>query len=205
MSDQNQLYEGLSNTAWGYFFLFINFDLNIDSISVNILPPFVGCLLLLSAIKKLTPERRDLALLRPLCILLAAWHAASWALALVGIKLGEMRLVFLDLLVLAATLYFHFQYLTDVAALAERYQSEEEHLDKDIRGCRTDLILLLTASNAAGYLVQFQPFQEGVGGAMTAALAICLTVATLILIVLLMMALFRLRRDVRDRPDIGPE
>ena len=66
--DNRDIYSGLSNAAWGYFFLHFDFNLN----NVSIFPRFVGWLLLLSACKKLSGERRDLALLRPLAVLLAA-------------------------------------------------------------------------------------------------------------------------------------
>lgn len=200
MTDRNELYEGLSNVAWGYFLLFVNFNLNINAISINILPQFAGCLLLLSAIRRLTPERRDLALLRPLCLLLTVWHSVSWAFALAGIRLEDVRLVFLDLLVVAATLYFHFQFLTDIAALAEKYQSEKEH--RDILRCRTYLILLLTASNVAVYLPLV--FTADWAAAVVTMLAVCLLAAMLIVVLLLMMALFRLRRHVREGGEEAP-
>ena len=64
--NRETVYGGLSNTAWGYFFLHIDFNLGVNQTSVNVLPRFVGWLLLLSAIGKLAGERRDLPLLRPL-------------------------------------------------------------------------------------------------------------------------------------------
>ena len=67
-------YTGVTRLAWGYFFLYFDFNLG----PVSILPDFVGYLLFLSGIGLLQEERRDLALLRPLAILLAIWHTALW-------------------------------------------------------------------------------------------------------------------------------
>ena len=73
MTQHRQLYDGISHAAWGYLFLYL--DINLGTVSV--LPRFVGWLLFLSAIEKLKAERRDLALLRSLGTLLAAWSAAD--------------------------------------------------------------------------------------------------------------------------------
>ena len=200
MTDNRTLYKGLSNAAWGYFLLYVNFSLSFGGVTINVLPPFAGMLLLRSAIGKLSSGRRDLELLRPLTTLLAAWHFADWALALAGTDLEKFQLTFLSLLVLAATLYFHFQFLTDMAAMAEQYQPEGERLDRDILGCRTDMLLLTTAASLLGYLMDALPriFDGDLAMAMVTALTICLVAASLILTVLLMLALFRLRRCVRD-------
>ena len=45
MTDYERLYTGLSHAAWGYFLLHFNFNLNFDSVSINILPSFAGALL----------------------------------------------------------------------------------------------------------------------------------------------------------------
>ncbi len=140
LTDQKTIYQGLSHAAWGYFFL--DFDLNLGTVSV--IPRFVGFLLLLSAISKLSGHRRDLALLRPLCILLSAWNGADWLLSWFGGDMGG-KVLFLDLLIAAAGLYFHFQFLTDMAALAETYQGEGENLDLRLRNRRTFYVVMLTA------------------------------------------------------------
>ncbi|MDE6998163.1 MAG: hypothetical protein K2P04_09875, partial [Oscillospiraceae bacterium] len=70
MTDRENLYKGLSHAAWGYFFL--NFDFYLGTVSI--FPRFAGYLLFLSTIGKLAGERRDLLLLRPLCVLLAVWN-----------------------------------------------------------------------------------------------------------------------------------
>ena len=75
--DRETLYRGLSHAAWGYFFLHIHFKLN----HVDILPAFAGWLLLLSACQKLSGARRDLALLRPLAVLMSVWNGADWLAA----------------------------------------------------------------------------------------------------------------------------
>lgn len=146
-AEREALYSGLSHAAWGYFFL--NFDFNLNGVSV--LPRFVGFLLLLSACGKLSGARRDLALLRPLAALLSAWYALDWLLSWGGGAVGG-HILFFDLLVGAAALYFHFQFLTDMAALAERYQAEGMGLDARLRRRRTVYVVISTAASLLGDL-----------------------------------------------------
>lgn len=195
MTDREMLYTGLSNAAWGYFLLHFNFNLNLGGSNLNLLPEFAGCLLLLSAVGKLSAQRRDLALLRPLCVLLAAWHGAKWALAIVGISLDDPRLLCLGLIVMTATLYFHFQFLTDMAALAERCQPEGENLNRQILRRRTVLLVLTTAADLIGDAAQL--LRNGRADVLTVALS-CLAVVILIVVILIMASLFQLRRCVGD-------
>ena len=201
MSDYERLYTGLSHAAWGYFLLHFNFNLNFDSASINILPSFAGALLLLSAVDKLSAERRDLKLLRPLCMILAAWHLAEWVLALNGSSLSG-KLLFLDLIFTVVLLYFHFQFLTDMAAIAEKYQPEGETLNRRILRRRTVLLVLATIADVASGLFQAADLgqmmkMEMPFGLLTIALGVLLAV-TLIVIVMIMFSLFQLRRYVRD-------
>ena len=184
MSPENRdVYSGLSNAAWGYFFL--HFDFNLGTVSI--FPRFVGWLLLLSACTKLSGERRDLALLRPLAVLLAAWHALDWLLSWGGAGV-DGHVLFLELLVAVAGLYFHFQFLTDMAALAERYQPEGAGLDGKLRNRRAVYVVLTTLFALLGDLLAALPEPGGewifMGMALTALIAAFLIMA----------ALFRLRR-----------
>lgn len=187
MTDRENLYKGLSHAAWGYFFL--NFDFKLNHVSV--LPAFAGYLLFYLAIEKLSGERRDLRLLRPLCVLLAAWSAADWLLSWGG---GNVHghVLFLDLLIAAAGLYFQFQLLTDLAALAEAYRpSEDNDLADRLRRRRTAYIVLVTVMDLFTNLPGQVLLQDA--GWKTAVLMV-LMVAGMVLSLLIMLGLFELRK-----------
>jgi len=186
MVNREQLYRGASHAAWGYFFLYFNINLG----TVSILPTFVGWCLFLSAIRNLKEERRDLSLLRPLGILLAVWHGIGWGLSWLGTTLDN-RFPALELLIGLAVLYFHFQLLTDLAALAAKYQPEEDGLDRRLLRWRTLQTLLLTAITLVAY------FAEWFGGGwdyVVTAMAVVYVIAG----ICLMAALFALRRLFRE-------
>lgn len=184
MDNREKLYTGLSKAAWGYFLLV--FDINFGNVSI--LPSFAGCFLLYSALAYLAEERRDLLLLRTPCLLLAVWNLAGWLLSWFGAALYG-KFIFLDLLTAAAGLYFHFQFLTDMAALAEKLQEPDSKLDCQIRKRRTLYMVLTTLLQIVHCLPQLTP-------GITAGITFCLGLVYGIAAFLVMYALFRLRRCV---------
>lgn len=192
MTDREKLYSGLSNAAWGYFFLTFDFNLN----NVSVLPRFVGFYLLFSAIGKLSGERQNLNLLRPLCILLTGWSGLDWLLSWLGGDV-EGHILFLDLLVTVVTLYFHFQFLTDMAALSECCQPEDDNLASRIRGHRTAFTLLITVFGLMADLTPVLPWEWWAGMIGFGALITC------IVALMIMMDLFHLRKLIRSEEE-GP-
>lgn len=147
MTERQIYYQAFSRMAWGYFFLFVDINFGL----VSILPRFVGFLMFFAAINVLSQQQRNLSLLRPLCLLLAAYYLLSWILSWFGSSLLE-NILFLDILVTAVELYLHFQLLTDLADLAQRYQTPGKDLDQKILNRRTMLVLLVTAGKFLTFL-----------------------------------------------------
>ena len=187
MTRMERLYTGTSRAAWGYFFLYVNVNLG----SLNILPTFVGWLLFRSAITHLEEERRDLALLSPLAGMLAAWEFVDWGFTCLGASVGEMFPI-IGLVMSLASLYFHFQFITDCAALAAQYQSDGEEVDTRLLRWRTWQTLLITATTLVIYPA------EWFGGWWEMAAAVMAFVIGFAALCL-MMAMFALRRLFRDR------
>lgn len=178
---REDLHEGCARAAWAYLFLYL--DINLGTVSV--LPAFVGYGLLYSAIGLLEGERRDLGLLRNLCILLGLWAGADWLLSWVGGGL-DGRLYPLDVIVQAVSLYFHFQLFTDFAALAAEYQAEGDGLDRRLLRRRTIQVVLGTVLFV---LVSLRPAD----GSWGTTLALGLVVVNAVVGFMLMAGLFQLR------------
>ena len=194
--DHEKLYRGVSHAAWAYFFLY--FDINLGSL--NILPDFMCYVLLWSAIGCLEEEERDLALLRPLCVLLGVWAGADWVFTLFQEPMdGQFPPV--DLFLAVAAIYFHFQLFTDFAHLAARYQPPGEELDRSLLRLRTVHTLLLTAvavltwpfPNGTQLSFSDGSFQEKLAGLLLLGLAL----AGLVVALMLMFGLFSLRKYFR--------
>ncbi len=97
--------------------------------------------------------------------------------------------MFLDLLVSVARLYFEFQLLTDLAAVAEAYQPEESDLDRRIRRHRTEDMVLVTLLSLLVFLPQAE-WRDW----LVLALAVLVCVVSL----MIMWNLFQLRRCLRE-------
>lgn len=190
MTDQKTIEQSLSHVAWGYFFL--NVDFNIGPVSV--LPRFVGFLLLLSAIETLSGRQRDLALLKPLCVLLSAWNGVDWLLSWFGGDL-DGKALFLDLLVTAAGLYFHFQFLTDMAALAETYQAKGRDLARRLQNHRA---IYVVAYAAAGLLSSLAAGLYGIWRQYAMKAGTVAALVTMLSVIFILFDLFALRRCARE-------
>lgn len=191
MTAYQKLFHGIDRAAYGYFFLY--FNINIDGISL--LPTFVGYLLFLSAIGLMAEEERELSLLRPLAILLATWHGLDWFLSFLNIEL-DSAIQFLDLLRDLANVYFHFQLLTNLAAIAARHQPEGAEMDAKLLKYRTLQTVMITGIRIIScFSVWFESLWSFVSG--------CMAVVYLIAGVCLMKALFDLRRclPVEETPE----
>ena len=182
MTDYQKLYSGIGRAAWGYFFIY--FDVNIGTVSL--LPSFIGYLLFLSAIDCLCGEERELNLLRTLVVILALWHGASWLTSWVSVDLDGM-LQAVDIIIGAVNIYFHFQLLTNLASIAAKYQPEDYESDEKLLRYRTLQTIMLTAVILLSYLAKWL---DGFG----TFVSICMIIVYLISGILLMKALFDLRR-----------
>ena len=95
----------MSKLFWGFFFIFINFNLTFNEVySLNVLPPFVGYLLLLAAIRELEGESSLFQGARPFAVGMAVYTALLWTGNLFGMGAGWIGGL-LDLIATAAALY----------------------------------------------------------------------------------------------------
>ena len=184
MTDYQKLYTRIGRAAWGYFFIY--FDINLNTVSI--LPSFIGYLLFLSAINHLCDEERELNLLRTLGIILTVWHIASWFASFGAIKLDGM-LPAVDIIIGVVNIYFHFQLLTNLASIAAKYQSEDHEFDAKLLRYRTMQTVMLTSVIILGYLAKWQT-------ELVTVISVGMIIVYLIVAVLLMKALFDLRRDI---------
>lgn len=182
MTNHQKLYSGISKAAWGYFFLYFNINFN----NVSILPSFVGYLLFLSAINLLKDEERELSLLRTLAVIMALWTGVEWLASFVGLNLEGMW-QFIDIIISLVNLYFHFQFLTNLASIAAKYQPEGYELDAKLLRYRTLQTVMLSAIEV---IICFQPW---LSEAWT-VISICMLIVYLIAGICLMKALFDLRK-----------
>ena len=172
--------KALSEAVWGYFFL--TFDFNF--FAVSLLPEFVGWILLLSAVRGLEEERRDLKLLRPFAHVMIVLRAFDYLGSFWGLSLSGQFLP-LSLLPAAAGLYFHFLFLTACAAIAGEHAAPV--VGRRLLFWRTAMAVTQTA---IALFVYFRPSLGEWGGTAEVILA----AAGILAVLCVMAALHTLRR-----------
>lgn len=115
----NSYLDSLTRIAWAYLFLFLNLSANSRTVSVNLFPDWIGWLLIFQALPAIEKEERTAALLRPVVVLLGIFDAVNWIASLFTGK--PLSLPLLQLIASVLTLYFHFQFLTDLASVTSAH------------------------------------------------------------------------------------
>ncbi len=101
--------------AWGYLLLYLHINLNGGSVTVDLLPDWMGFFLIAEALSALSAARPSLGL-----IVRFGWALGVWEMVgLIADRIEWLPLFELVSLTFSLmTLYVHFQLLTDLAALA---------------------------------------------------------------------------------------
>lgn len=139
MTDYGKIYDGISKAIWGYFFLY--FDINLGTISI--LPSFVGYILFLKAIDLLEEDERELSLLKTLGLILVVWDVVEWLAKCVGYSFND-KWQFITLIIGLINLYFHFQFITNIASIATKHQQDGCIFDEKLLKYRTKQTIMLT-------------------------------------------------------------
>jgi hypothetical protein len=110
----SELGKALKKICWGY--VFIHLDLTL--FGVNILPNWIGCVLILYAIRAIVCEEPQAALLRSFSVALALISGVLSVGALFSVDIDRYQL--LSLFHALMWLFLQFQLLTHIAEMAKR-------------------------------------------------------------------------------------
>lgn len=139
MTMQERLYPLARRAFWGYFFVLLNFNITFQGVfALQLIPTSVGWWLLARVCREGKELRPSLGLLSSFCLVLTVWNVQQFFPTLEGQVPG-----LITLLVGLVTLYTHFQFLTDLAALADEALPGGEHGHK-LRTARTVVVIMST-------------------------------------------------------------
>lgn len=200
MSENNSLISGISKIAWG--FVFILFHLKINSI--DLLPDFVGYILVAIGIGSLAENLGHLKLLRPLSIIIAIWTASVWfteTLTLTSITAGYMSTVmgYLSTAMGVVSLIFTIILLTDLSILAAKHQPEGKNLDRRLIVARNIYAVCYSVSIALSLsvLMTFNKAPEFLTG-LSMGLSLVMGIAMLVTMIIILVSLFTLRKFITE-------
>lgn len=106
---------------WGFCFIYLNFTLNLNQFSLNVLPDFVGYILLLKGIRELEEESRLFRGVRPFAVGMAVYTAILWVGALLGAAANDGMIArLLSLVGTIVSLYISWLLIRGVAEMEEK-------------------------------------------------------------------------------------
>lgn len=145
----------LSRIAWAYVFLLIDFSMSVNDFSINVLPGWVGFLLIFLALPSVEEQEPSASLLRSLVILLGLWEVIRWVGTLVTGSVFDIPL--LTLILSALSMYFHFQFLTNLSSIARAHGLLED--SEKLLHLRTGLTLFTALVTILYFLNLLELFQ----------------------------------------------
>ncbi len=143
MNKSELLKKGLLQIAIGYILILVHIKISF----FDILPDFIGYFLILSGINKLKDEVKSLSLIKPFCTVLLVWSVISIFSIYVSAEFSSIFTV-ITLIMSIINIYFNFQLITDISIIAEKYQKENDTIDKKLKIRRNILTVLSSAFTA---------------------------------------------------------
>lgn len=116
----------MTKLAIGMLFILMNFSLDIGDLSINVLPEFVGYLLILSAVDKLKTKSSYFDKMSGLLFFMAMYKIADYIVSMLNVNAGTI-----------ATIFFYGGIVTTILGLIIQYRVfcgiDEIAYDDDVR------------------------------------------------------------------------
>ncbi len=202
MSEHTSLYNGISKIAWGFIFILFHFKIN----TIDLLPDFVGYILIALGIGELGAFLGHTKVLKPLSIVLSIWTASVWLTETLTLS----NLSFMSYLSTAmgiVTLIFNIILLTDLSVLAAKYQPADKNIDRRLIVARNIYAVCysLSIGMSLSALLTLNMHSELLTGIAT-AVSIASGIAMLVIMIIILVSLFSLRKAINEtalRSDYG--
>jgi len=183
MNDRVSLSNAVKKIAWGYVLLHLHFNLG----TIDILPDWVGYWMMYFSLSVLEEFEPSAKLLKPFGTILTAYHCFDWVFRLFGVS---WDIPILGTLIVLVDLYFHFQLLTNLAAISQQFQCPETKKILTLRTVQTVLNTLLFLH------LGWEHYEWA---------AYLILMIGLIVVIWICRVLFSLRRSLEECPDLPEE
>lgn len=142
-------------------YILIYFHINIATL--DILPDWVGYLMIIAALPVLSKKEKSATLLKPLGIFLTIWEVIEWVFAILG---GSISIYIINVIIGILHMYFHFQLITNIAEFAPK-----ENRKKRLLVLRAATVIFHTATLV---ILLFPDIQYAAFATAIAQLVICI-------------------------------
>ncbi|MBR4020616.1 MAG: CCA tRNA nucleotidyltransferase [Firmicutes bacterium] len=153
--NSNNYKDALKKIAWGYVFLYFNLNFGL----VDILPAWVGYILIQQALDGVAEREPSAKLLNPFAFVLITVELIRWVILWFA---EEPALPWISVLTGIIGLYFHFQLLTNLADTATRACSAYGRKIRFYRTLQVLLVTVLTMMDMAIIPAAWEPVTWGV-------------------------------------------
>lgn len=141
MTDFDKVLKAIIRIAAGYVLILVDVFVS----TVNIVPDWLGYVLIFSALGGIALEEPSAKLLKPFAAILAAWSVLEWNASLLEqIPFTESAAVIIRMI----SVYFFFQLYTNLAAIANKYGCPQEKSLLKLRTVQTVLMTLISVLSA---------------------------------------------------------
>ena len=186
----------MKNIFWGFFFLFLNFNLTVNQHTLNVLPDFVGCWLLYRGVEELECESKRFSALRPFAVGLGIYTALIWIGDLLGVSTGSWISVLLGIVASAVELYIAW-------GVIQGLRETEAHRQASLNtAAMYQAWMVLLVTQIAVYAIQLMGLALW---SLAAALAVVCILAGLVGIILFLVAVWRSRKLYEVLPPLQEE
>ncbi len=204
MTDRTIIYKSISKTAYGYILILVAVMIG----TIDILPDFIGYIMMLYAIEALKGECKTISLLKPFGYALAVWKAIVFILRAFGIGVISISsfnpaaaflyiIYIIGIIINIISIYFDYQLLTEMSLLAKKYQKEQDSLDRKFIVRRNINTVCMTLAFSISNLSNvFQDIPQDIA----VILVIIPAVLSLFVMFLVVTALFSLRKLFKGMP-----
>ena len=182
---------------WGFFFVYLNFNLTINGFGLNLIPDFVGYILLYQAAGTLAGESGQFRKLQPISVAMAIYTGILWVGELLGIT-GETWLdMLLDTVALGVSLYISWNVIQAILEI-----EENRGADLNGRAVRRDwLVLVIAQVVSVGILSLFRLLLFTTSEVLlVSALLLLVALALVAAIIRFLSSLWKCARRYEDLP-----
>ena len=140
MANYSVLNKSISKFLWAYVFILFNISIG----TVDVLPDFIGYILMAAGIFSLSKELGHSPLLKILSIIMSVWSVIYWGLN--AFSVSSDILTYISSSTGAVDIVLNFLFLTDLSVICKTYQTEEQKLDKKLITARNIYTFCIAAS-----------------------------------------------------------
>ena len=182
--------KALSYAAFGFMFTLVNINLTFDTLTVNVTPDFIGWILLYVGFDKFGTYVENKKYLKALSLILIILSAGLWAIDLFRL---DLPLTIVKVVANVLSAIYIFGLFTILTKVADDYHSAHADTIRYLKYINVVLFLLLSILGLVADRLSIP---------VLAAVFAVLGILALVSAIISMVVLFRLRKEINERPDV---